>query len=93
MKEYELTLLIDPKLTEKELEETLDQTKKYFGPETSIEKTENWGRKSLAYKLGKNNSAYFLHFLLKFKDTKLPQELSNKLKIDKKVMRHLLIRR
>lgn len=92
MSAYELTLVLDPKLSEKELEEFTETFKKQTASDAQIEKTENWGRKQLAYPLKKNRSAFYVHFWLNALNHKVASNLSNKLKINKNVLRYLLVK-
>lgn len=92
MSDYELTLVLDPKLSEKELEEFTETFKKQTAPEARVEKSETWGRKQLAYPLKKSQSALYLHFQLNALNPNVVSNLSNKLKINKNVLRYLLVK-
>lgn len=93
MSDYELTLVLDPKLSEKELEEFTETFKKQTASEATVEKTENWGRKQLTYPLKKNRSALYLHFQINALNPNAASNLSNKLKINKNVLRYLIVRK
>ncbi len=93
MNKYELTLVLDGKATaakKKLVTENLEKIVKLLGGR--IEKTEDWGVKDLAYRIGKSETGLFVHFVLEF-DTKSVKQLSLKLKSEEEIIRHLLIKR
>ena len=91
MKSYELTVLFHPDL-EMNLDPALDKVKKIV--ETSggtIEKTDNEGKKHLAYAIDSQDFAIYYYY-----DVNLPAEapakISSTLNIADEVLRYLLVR-
>jgi len=90
MKEYELTVLIHPDL-EADIEKPLKKVREIVttaGGE--IVKEDNWGKKKLAYKIGREDFAVYVYF-----DVKLPADaplkISNTFNITDEVLRYLLV--
>ena len=91
MKEYELTVLIHPDL-EVDLDAPLDKVRKLVTDNGGkIVKTDNWGKKKLAYRI--NNQDFAVYVAL---DVELPAEaplkISNMLNITDEVLRYLLVK-
>lgn len=57
-----------------------------------IEKTEDWGEKELAYKISKNTSGNFVHYVLELEPKSVPG-ISKKLSQEDAIIRYLLIRK
>lgn len=91
MREYELTVLIHPDL-EADIETPL---KKVRGIVESaggkITKEDNWGKKKLAYKIGKQDYAVYVYFDVSL-PTDAPLKISNTLNITDEVLRYLLVK-
>ena len=90
MKEYELTVLIDPDL-EVDLDTPLEKIKGIVtNAGGEIVNQDNWGKKKLNYKIQKEDFAVYVYF-----DVKLPAEaplkISNTLNITDEVLRYLLV--
>lgn len=93
MRDYELTLVIDPDLTSANQKKLLTKIKKIITDlKGKVGKTDEWGRKELAYPIKKKTmGAYFLLAI------KLPAEaavkLDQKLKVEEEVIRYLLVKK
>ena len=81
---YELTFLIKE---ETELKNIKDLIETYKGKVTGEEK---WGEKTLAYTIKKNRTALFYNFQFEI-DKKSIFELKNKLNLNEKILRYLLL--
>ena len=93
MRRYELAVVLEGKVTaakKKKLEETIE--KMVSGVKGKVGKVEDWGEKDLTYKIGKSTTGNYLFFPLEL-DTKEVLELDTKLKTEKDILRHLLIRK
>ncbi|MBD3279306.1 MAG: 30S ribosomal protein S6 [Candidatus Pacebacteria bacterium] len=94
-RQYELTYLIASDLTETEiskLQQTVqDLVKKHQG---KIIETEDWGKKTLAYKLKKAGkiftTAVYTHLVIELPPGQA-QELEKQLHLTDQIIRHLLI--
>lgn len=93
MTEYELTLVVSPKLTDEQREELNNEFKKKIGSSATIEKEEDWGRKQTAYSIKKNDTANYLHFHLKTTKNTLVKDISAHLRVDNRVLRFLVIKK
>jgi len=92
MRQYELTLVLDPELTSENQKKTLAQIKKLItGFKGKTGKVEDWGKKTLAYPIRKKTSAIF--HLFRFD---LPEEsvkgLDQKLRLEDNLVRFLLVK-
>lgn len=93
MNKYELTVVLEGKggsAKKKKVTETLEKIIKVF--EGKIIESKDWGVKELAYKLGKNDTAYFLYFDLELTAPSVKQ-LNEKLRTDADILRFLLVRK
>lgn len=81
---YELIFLSKE---ETELQNIEDIVKLYKG---KVVKEEKWGEKTLAYSIKKNHRAFFYNFQIEI-DKKNVLELKNKLNLNEKILRYLLL--
>ncbi|HET9200384.1 MAG TPA: 30S ribosomal protein S6 [Dehalococcoidia bacterium] len=93
MREYELAVVISPDVTDEQAPEAYERVRQMVtsrGGEVVNEDV--WGRKKLAYPIGKHLEGNYL-----FTDIKLPAErvrdLESGLQISEEVLRHMLIRK
>ncbi len=89
---YELVYVISPDATEEqvaELHTLVEQTVQGAGG--TIDKTENWGRRRLAYEIDRHREAtYVLELISGVGD--LMAELERRLRVSDMVLRHLVVR-
>ncbi len=93
MQKYELAIVLDGKVTsakKKKVEEAIE--KMVSEVKGKVGKVEDWGEKDLTYKIGKSTTGNYLFFPLEL-DTKEVLGLGTKLKTEKDILRHLLIRK
>jgi len=81
---YELTFLTKE---ETELKIVKDLIELYNG---KVIKEEKWGEKTLAYSIKKNRTAFFYNFQFEI-DKKSVLEFKNKLNLNEKILRYLLL--
>jgi small subunit ribosomal protein S6 len=91
-RQYELAYLLPAESSEQDVADLQSQveaiTRRFSG---TIDRTENWGRRKLAYEIGPHKEAvYVLHVLTGPRD--LVKELDRRLKVIDKVVRHLVVR-
>lgn len=88
---YELTVMFAPTLTSEELKKAQDAVSGHI---TSlggkISKTDNWGRKMMAYKIGKFEDAVYVLFSMTL-DSLKAQDLEQSVKHTPGVIRHLCV--
>jgi len=92
MKKYELCVVVTPDTKDEEREniikEIKDDVEKYKG---KVEKVDDWGKKTLAFRMKKQTEAYYYLFNLEFEDAGV-NDLSKKLRMNEKILRFLLIK-
>ena len=88
MNNYELTVLVDPKLDDKAREELNEDLKGYIGTSGTVENNVDWGRKQLAYAIKKNVAGQYLHLKLKSSEADFVKKLTTKLRVEKKLLRY-----
>ena len=92
VRQYELIYIVPPETTEEALAELQTQVEaitQRFG--ATIEKTENWGRRKLAYEIGRNREGvYILHVING--PAEMTAELDRRLKVFDVVIRHMIVR-
>jgi small subunit ribosomal protein S6 len=92
VRQYELVYILSPDATEQEIADLHTQIEtiiaRYQG---ELVKTENWGRRKLAFRIGKHREGTYV--LEVFKGTgELTKELDRRLKVIDNVIRHLCVR-
>jgi small subunit ribosomal protein S6 len=91
---YELALVLDPGLADDEQVALVDEVKKIVtGTGAEIAKEESWGKRKLAYPIGKVNEGRYV-FLYVVADGAAPpfQEVERRLNQNERVLRYLTIR-
>lgn len=92
VRQYELIYIVPPETTEEALAELQTQVEaitQRFG--ATIEKTENWGRRKLAYEIGAHRDGiYVLHVING--PAELVTELDRRLRVFDLVIRHIVVR-
>jgi len=91
-RQYELVYILSPDATEQEVADLHTQVEaiiaRYQG---EMLKTENWGRRRMAFRIGKHREGTYV--LEVFKGTgELTKELDRRLKVIDSVIRHLIVR-
>jgi small subunit ribosomal protein S6 len=91
-KQYELVYIAAPEATEEQLAALHGEVQQVVGRfQGTIDKTETWGRRRLAYQIGRyKEGIYVLHVISGGGD--LVKELDRRLKVTDNVVRHLIVR-
>lgn len=91
-RQYELVYVLSPEASEQaaaELQAQIEAIVERFGGR--LEKTDNWGRRKLAYRIGPHREgAYVLHLIAGTGE--LMKELERRLRVNEQVLRHLVVR-
>lgn len=91
-RKYELVYVLTPEMTEDavaELHAQIEATVTRFGGQ--FEKTETWGRRKLAYEIGRHREGiYVLEVILG--SGELMKEIERRLKVNEQVLRHMVVR-
>ena len=92
MKKYESVVIIDPKLKEKEIKETIEKyknmVKEFSGKEPKIEEL---GEKKLAYEIRQNKTGYYAVFNF-YSEPDNIYELERNYRIDDNIMKFMVVR-
>lgn len=93
MKNYELTLILDPNLTVEKKKALIEKIKKILEASGGkVEKTDEWGKKKLAYLIRKFEEGDFL-FLEIALPQQSPAEIEKKLSLEEAILRCLLVKK
>jgi len=92
VRQYDLVYILPPETTEAQATEMHDQIAAIVSRlNGQIEKTENWGRRKLAYEIGRHKEAtYVLEVITGGGD--LMKEIDRRLKVSDLIIRHLVVR-
>jgi small subunit ribosomal protein S6 len=91
-KQYELVYIAAPEATEEQLAALTTEVQQVVGRfQGTIEKTDVWGRRRLAYQIGRyKEGIYVLHVIQATGE--LVKELDRRLKVTDNIVRHLIVR-
>ncbi len=91
-RQYELVYILPPDTTEQRVTELHTQVEGVVSRMNGrIEKTENWGRKRLAYEIGHNKEGVYVLEVINGKG-ELMKELDRRLRVMDLVIRHMVVR-
>ena len=91
-RKYELVYVVSPEATEEQVTDLHAQVEaivQRIGGQ--IEKTENWGRRKLAYEIGRHKEGTYVLELIDGSG-ELMKEIDRRLKVSDLVIRHLVVR-
>ena len=91
-RKYELVYVVSPEATEAQVTELQTQVEgivQRMGG--TLEKTENWGRRKLAYEIGRHKEATYILDVINGSG-ELMKEIDRRLKVFDLVIRHLVVR-
>lgn len=90
MRNYELVCIIQPDLDESVSKEALERVQGWITESGgSVEKTEVWGRRKLAYMIHKHTDGLYVMLTISI-DPKSASELERNIRFLEPVMRHML---
>ncbi|PYR22024.1 MAG: 30S ribosomal protein S6 [Acidobacteria bacterium] len=91
-RQYELVYILPPDTTEQRITELHTQVEAVVSRMNGrIEKTENWGRKRLAYEIGHNKEGVYVLEVINGRG-ELMKELDRRLRVMDLVIRHMVVR-
>ena len=91
-RQYELVYILPPDSTEQQVAELHTQIESVVSRlHGHIEKTDNWGRKRLAYEIGHNKEGIYVLEVING-GGELMKELDRRLKVVDQVIRHMIVR-
>ena len=91
MRNYELVLIIDPKLNETETGSLIEGVKsdiKSNGGE--VLKVDLWGRKRMSFPIKRNSDGYYVLFIFKSEPVFVSQ-LTNSFRVVESILRHMVV--
>ncbi len=91
-RQYELVYVLSPQATEQDINDLHAQVESTIGRfGAQLAKTENWGRRKLAYEIGGHKEGtYVLEVIDGGGD--VMKEIERRLKVNEQVLRHLVVR-
>jgi small subunit ribosomal protein S6 len=91
-RQYELVYLITPDASEQEIADLHAQVEQIVQRfHATLDKTENWGRRKLAYEIGHNKEGFYVLQVINGSG-ELMKELDRRLKVLDLVIRHMVVR-
>ena len=91
-RQYELVYLLPPDTTEQQVTELHEQVEAVVSRMNGkIEKTDNWGRRKLAYEIGPHKEGVYVLEVINGSG-ELMKELDRRLKVLDQVIRHIIVR-
>lgn len=89
---YEILFIADPNLGEPEVDALTAQVQGYVEKEGGrIQKVEKWGKKRLAYVVGKHREGYYVLLVLEG-DAAMVKEIERRIRVTDGLFRHLTVR-
>jgi small subunit ribosomal protein S6 len=91
-RQYELVYILPPESTEEQIAEVHTQVETVVSRMNGrIERTDNWGRRRLAYEIGKHKEGVYVIEVIHGADG-LMKELDRRLRVLDQVVRHMVVR-
>jgi small subunit ribosomal protein S6 len=92
IRQYELVYIVSPESTDQQVTDLHTQVEEIIGRfQGQLEKTENWGRRKLAYEIGRHKEGtYVLEVINGSGD--LVKEIDRRLKVSDQIIRHMIVR-
>lgn len=93
MKDYELTIVLPGDVSgakKKSVTEKVEKLVKIL--KGNVTKIDDWGKIELTYRMKKNKTGCFLHFILELEGS-VAKTLRDKLKLEEEILRYLLVRK
>ena len=91
MRNYQLVLVLKTSLSEANRKKFLENVKSWVKG-AKFTKEEDLGEKTLAYKIKRETTGFYVNYLFELKD-ELSKDLEKKLMANEDVLRHLLLRK
>jgi small subunit ribosomal protein S6 len=90
IRSYELVYIIDAALTEEAIAETVKKFADLIAANGTVEKTEEWGKRKLAYEINKKTEGYYVFVCFK-SEPEFPAELDRIFGITDGILRSMII--
>ncbi|MFH1619725.1 MAG: 30S ribosomal protein S6 [bacterium] len=92
MRTYEVVIILKPQLSDIEIAEFLDRTKKFLAQEGGeLMSEDKWGRRKLSHPIGRNRDGFYAY--MKFKaPAQTISKMNQQFKVQEWVMRVIVLR-
>ena len=91
MNKYETIIIIDPKLEDEACASVTQRFTDMIAKEGTVDSTEVWGRRKLAYPIQKNNEGYYV--LINFSSNpEFIDELNRIYNITDEIIKHIIVK-
>jgi small subunit ribosomal protein S6 len=92
-RQYELVYILPPESTEQQVAEVHEQVESVVSRlNGQIEKTDNWGRRKLAYEIGPHKEGVYVLEVINGSGGELMKEIDRRLRVLDQVLRHMIVR-
>jgi small subunit ribosomal protein S6 len=95
-RQYELVYLITPDASEQEVADLHTQIEqivhRFSSTQSTLDKTDNWGRRKLAYEIGHHREAIYVVETISSTNGDVMKEIDRRLRVIDPVIRHLVVR-
>ena len=92
MRLYDIVVLVSPDLTDEDAQKALGDYRRILADGgAEFVKDESWGRRRLAFPIGRKRDAFYHHFQVKAEPA-LVSETERRLKLSDQIVRHLAVR-
>ena len=92
-RQYELVYLITPDASEQVINDLHTQVEQIVARfNATLDKTENWGRRKLAYEIGHHREAVYVVETISSTSGDVMKEIARRLRVSDEVIRHLVVR-
>ncbi len=92
LRDYELVLVVTPQLSDEAFDATVDKYAKMItGKGGTIQDTQKWGKRRLAYPIKHFSEGNYVLFKLRMKPA-FSRELESNIRISEEIIRHLLVK-
>ena len=95
MRNYEVTVILQPQLEDDDRDEVVGQVTELLAPgaeEADKPVLDVWGMRKMAYEIQKFKQGYYLHYNASLDSTRIP-EIERRLQYMEDVLRYLVVRK
>lgn len=89
---YEITLVLDPQLEQKQIDEIVQKTESLIlESKGEIVKIDAWGKRRLAYEINRKQYGFYVHLLFKISGD-LIEKIERDFKLNESILRFLTVK-
>lgn len=94
MRDYEVTIVVQPQLEEEERNELIERVSELLAPgeKEGILTVHHWGQRQLAYEIDKHFDGYYVHYEAKIDPTRI-SEIERSMGFMDDILRTLVVRK